>query len=233
MAHPAPADTTDHDDVDDAAVSESCDEASTSENVNSCIAPPDVPPSLLAVDATWIAVAWAPSTWAVVSDVPLGQRYRVLVANLNSPLDARMHDLHAYHCCYEGIGTSTQVRRGDRRGTQRLSQQAQVVGLHPGQLYALRVSAALVSLYNPMHVFDERLSPPVLATTASGAPHGLRPPVIGARSRNSLHVRWKHPASDGGHAQLTYMLDIRPAPAEFDGVPDAEVCGFEIVIKMR
>lgn len=63
----------------------------------------------------------------------------------------------------------------------------------------------------------------MLATTASGSPHGLGPPFLGTRSRNSLHVRWKQPASDGGHSQLTYMLGIRPAPAEYNGLADAEV----------
>lgn len=106
----APADNKHHTDDAYAARSGSCGECTTTDDLNGCIAPPV--PRLLTVDANWIALAWAPSTWAVVSDVPLGQRYRVLVANLTSPEDPRLHDLHAYHCCYEGIGTSTQVRRG-------------------------------------------------------------------------------------------------------------------------
>ena len=107
------ADTPDRDDGDQVVDSGSYEETTATEDVDivapSAI-PPDGPPRLLSVDATWIALAWAPSMWAVVSDVPLGQRYRVLVAAVQSDLDTRMHDLHAYHCCYEGIGTSTQVR---------------------------------------------------------------------------------------------------------------------------
>lgn len=95
----------------------------------------------------------------------------------------------------------------------------------PGRVYAVRVSNSLVSLYNPAHVIDEQLSPPVLAAIPPGAPSGLAAPTLAKRTRNSLKVCWQQPTCDGGRPVVAYMLFVRPPPTDYDGELDAQVGG--------
>lgn len=75
------------------------------------LASPVLPPRILTVDASWLTLSWNPPVWDVSGDntTVYGLRYRVLIATVHSNADARVQDIHSYHCVYEGIETSTQV----------------------------------------------------------------------------------------------------------------------------
>jgi hypothetical protein len=153
-------------------------------------------PNLVEVDATSVSVEWTPVPITVHS-----KRIRVVEYLMSFSLQMQQ---------ISGDFDVKKINVGENRWTAQYSGPAthvQVKGLHPGRTYALRVLCK-PEVKDPNVVLQ--LAPPsevLLIRTKATSPSVMLPPMLAARKRRSLKLKWSEPEEDGGHAILEYVLE--------------------------
>lgn len=191
------------------------------------------PPTLVIADTNSASITWNAITVTVPPEI---------LSSLQYTID---YDLQMQETISDPSGQTPPTISNDNWSIQYHGPANYVLvrGLKPGRQYAARVVPCITinnninknNIDNPHSstppsppMTPECLPSPLLTINLLPThPSNPPPPLLAARSRHSLKLKWEEPEDDGGSPIQDYVLGMRPAPEDWLSPPN-EVGYYEI-----